>query len=519
MMYALTVVAAGFLVGADEVATSDRPAAGSEAVVARRERVEAGLLPTIIKQGDARQHLPLEDRLRFYKTPGFSVAVINEGHIDWARGYGVREAGTTAAVTTETVFQAASISKPIAAMVALRLVEQGGLDLDEDVNRKLVSWKLPENELTRNRKVSLRLLLSHRAGLTDNAGFRGAGSDQPLPTLREILESGKWTPAPVRVGMEPDSRFAYSGGGYCLVEQLLEDVSGKPFPVLARELVLEPLGMTNSSFEQRRPAEQANAARGHLLNGKRLPQGWNSYSATSAAGLWTTPTDLARFAIEIQKSRQGESNKVLSQRMTKEMLTLQGTPTEGDSKAIAVRESFSQTQTLGWGLGVGLVGQPPTRLYHTGSNPGYQCELQAYVKGGQGAVVMSNGAQGWRLGREVLGSIARVYGWAGYDEEPEVRKAAAVEPRVLVGCVGKYRLVSTARSNSAVSITHEKGRLFVQFSDSAHKVELYPESDNRFFSIEDAMVLTFVKDEAGAVSLVVSDQGWRAKRDGTAAAP
>lgn len=298
------------------------------------------------------------------------------------------------------------------------------------------------------------------------------------------------------------------------MEQLLEDVSGKPFPVLARELVFEPLGMTNSSFDQRRSLEQANAAMGHQLNGKRLPRRWNSYAATSAAGLWTTPTDLARFVIEIQRARTGQSNKVLSQRMTKEMLTLQGRPTERDSKTIALMESFSETLTLGRGLGVGLIGQPPTRFFHTGSNPGYQCELQAYLEGGRGAVVMSNAEQAWRLGREALGAIAREYGWEGYGDEPEVKKAAPVDPDVLAGCVGKYRLAYAAATNRFISITRDEGRLFAQFSDGPRKVELYPESDDRFFTIEDAMVLTFVRDEAGAVSVVVSDQGWRAKREG-----
>src|SRR6185436_11601315 len=167
----------------------------------------------------------------------------------------------------------------------------------------------------------------------------------------------------------------YSGGGYCLMEQLIEDVAGKPFPVLARELVLDPCGMTNSTFEQPLSPERAStAAAGHLANGKPQPQKWNTYPATSAAGLWTTPTDLARFAIEIQNSSGGRASGILSKALAAEMLTTQGPPDDRESKLMARKESFPDKWQLARGLGVGLIGRPPIRFYHTGSNPGYQCE-------------------------------------------------------------------------------------------------------------------------------------------------
>jgi CubicO group peptidase (beta-lactamase class C family) len=285
----------------------------AEPASVRAQRVESGLRPAIVLDELAAEPFHLSDRMNFYKVPGVSIAVIDQGEIAWARGYGAREAGTETPVTTDTLFQAASISKPVAAVVALRLVEQGTLQLDEDVNRYLRSWQLPQNELTAQQKVTLRLLLSHRAGLTDYAGFKDALPNQRRPTLREMLETGKWTPAPIRVGLKPGSRFAYSGGGYCLLEQLLEDVTGKPFPTLARELVLEPLQMASSSFDQAFTPERGSlAAVGHQWNGKKLPRDWNDYPATSAAGLWTTASDLARFAIELQKVRAGKGGSILS---------------------------------------------------------------------------------------------------------------------------------------------------------------------------------------------------------------
>jgi CubicO group peptidase (beta-lactamase class C family) len=477
------------------------------------ERVETGLRPAIVLEGDPVQSLNLTDRMKFYKVPGVSVAVIDQGAIAWARGYGVREADTKNPVTTETLFQAASISKLVAALVALRVVERRRLKLDEDVNCQLRSWKLPENEFTEEKKVSLRWLLSHRAGLTDNAGFRDATPNQPLPTLREILETGKWTPTPIRIGFEPGHHFAYSGGGYCLMEQLLEDVSGQSFPVLALELVLKPLEMGSSTFEQALPPElRDQAAVGHQMNGKKLPRNWNLYPATSAAGLWTTPSDLARLALELQRARTGDRRSILSSTMMTEMLSIQGSEDDRDSKVIAIKEAIPDKPPPSWGLGVGLIGRPPTRFFHTGSNPGYQCELQAYLEGGKGAVVMTNGDQGWRLARELLWSIAREYKWQEYPYRPEIKKVSRLSPDELDRFVGRYRISFSRPRPWTLEITRDGDRLSAQILGYAGKVRLYPESHVKCFTIEDAVAMTFWGNGTEGFTDIVSDLGWRATR-------
>jgi CubicO group peptidase (beta-lactamase class C family) len=479
----------------------------------RVERVEAGLRPAIVMDKSSEEQFHLVDRMHFYKTPGVSIAVIDRGSIAWARGYGVREAGTKDPIKTDTIFQAASISKPVAAVVALRLVEQGMLELDEDVNRKLSSWKLPENEFTAEKKVSLRMLLSHRAGLSDFAGFREAAPNQALPTLREILETSKWTPAPIRVGFAPGSRFAYSGGGYCLIEQLLEDVSGKPFPRLAHDLVLKPLHMASSSFDQNLPPERRSlAAVGHQMNGKKLPQGWNLYPATSAAGLWTTPSDLARFAIELQTLKAGGQSSILGSAIVSDMLSVQGSHNDRDSKTIAVKEAIAEQPPPSWGLGVGLIGNPPTRFFHTGSNPGYQCELHASLHGRQGAVIMTNGQQGWRLAREILWSIAQEYEWPDHEYRPEIKKVVNLSHNDLERFVGLYRIWLGKPSQWTLRITRDGDRMFVQMSSNAHRLRLYASSRDACFTVEDAMTLNFVGD-AEDFAEVVSDLGWRAKRE------
>src|SRR6185369_8216811 len=247
----------------------------ADGVAQRIERVENGLLPPSVMKGESPEKMTLADRMRFYKTPGVSIALINDGKIEWARGYGVLEAGGKEPVTPETLFQAASISKSLTAMVVMRLVEQGKLDLDSDVDKRLVSWKVPENDFTKDQKVTVRRLLAHTAGVTVS-GFLGYPPDQALPELRQILEGEKpANSAPIRVDMTPGAKFRYSGGGYVILQQLMMDVTGKSFPELMQETLLQKLGMTHSTFQQPlSPALASKAAAGHLPNGKEIEGKW-----------------------------------------------------------------------------------------------------------------------------------------------------------------------------------------------------------------------------------------------------
>ncbi len=250
-------------------------AAQSQASVAERiQRVENGLLPAVMIKGQTTA-MKLADRMAHYKVPGLSVAVINDGKIEWARGYGVVEKDGDKSVTADTLFLAGSISKPVAALAALRLVEQGKLNLDEDVNLKLKTWKVPENEFTKDKKVTLRGLLSHSAGLTVH-GFPGYAVDAPMPTLVQILNGEKPANTPaIRVDIEPGSRWRYSGGGYTVMQQLLMDVTGKSFPELTRELVFAPAGMRQSTYENPLPKSlEASAATAHGPSGDKVKGRW-----------------------------------------------------------------------------------------------------------------------------------------------------------------------------------------------------------------------------------------------------
>lgn len=455
-------------------------AQGKTDVAARIERVEKGLLPAVVIK-DQTMAMTMADRMKHYKVPGVSVAVVNDGKIEWAKGYGMTEAGGASPVTAETMFQAASISKPVAAAGALALVEKGLLSLDEETNAKLKSWKVPDSDFTKEQKVTLRRLASHSAGLTVH-GFRGYANDEAVPTTVQVLDGQKpANSAAVRVDILPSSRWRYSGGGITVMQLLMTDVTGKQFPALMRELVLDKIGMQNSTYEQPLPADKgARVATGHRSNGEMVKGKWHTYPEMAAAGLWTTPTDLAKFAIEIQQANAGKSSKVLSQTMVKQMLTKQS----GD-----------------YGLGIGLGGEGKHAIFsHGGSNEGFKCNLFAYIETGQGAVVMTNGDQGGVLGNEIFRSIAREYGWP--DFKPTERVLAKINPEIFKAYVGEYE------ANGKVTITTENGKLYFQPPGQA-KSELYPASETEYFLTTENIRIVFTKDEQGMVNGLKAHSGSR----------
>jgi CubicO group peptidase (beta-lactamase class C family) len=362
----------------------------------RIQHVERGLMPAQIGKGETPPKWTLAERMEHYHVAGVSVAVIDNSAIAWAKGYGVLDKITQQPVTTETLFQAGSISKPVAATAALHLVEAGKLNLDEDVNRKLKSWHVPENEFTREQKVTLRRILCHSAGLTVH-GFPGYAVNETVPSLIDILDGKKPANTPaIRVDIVPGTKERYSGGGYTIMQLLLSDVTGEPFPQLLKETVLDKIGMKHSTYQQPLPPDWAkSAASGYRSNGEPIKGKWHIYPEMAAAGLWTTASDLARFAIEIQKSRQGKANHVLSREMTAQMLT-------------------RQSQNAGLGLFLEGDGHA-VRFGHNGADEGFQALLTATFDNGQGVVVMVNSDNGILLAQEIMLAIAAEYRWQDYN--------------------------------------------------------------------------------------------------------
>ena len=334
-----------------------------------------------------------------FNVPGVSVAVIKDFKIEWARGYGVMDAATNAPVTTDTLFQAASISKTVAAMASMKAVQNGRFTLDQDVNTILKSWKLPGGEYTKDSPVTPRSLMSHTSGTGDGFGFPGYRPDTPLPTLPQILDGQ----APsnlrqVRLERPPLTGFKYSGGAVMIQQLALMDAVGRPFADIARDWVLGPIGMTNSTYEQPLPAaRQKQAALAHNRAGARMDAPWHVYPEQAAAGLWTTPTDLAMFLIEVQKTLAGHSTRVLTRSNMLEMVTPVGVG------PFAVGFQVGK-QGEGWYFG------------HGGSNWGYQCNMNAHRIKGYGVVVMTNSDSGGALMQALMRGIQQAYKWDIYDQ-------------------------------------------------------------------------------------------------------
>ncbi|HEV8357034.1 MAG TPA: serine hydrolase domain-containing protein [Gemmatimonadales bacterium] len=448
------------------------------AAAARIDRVLAGLRPRVAVKGATPIRWTLAGEMAAHHVPGVSIAVIDSGRIVWATGFGVKEAGTADSVAPETLFQAASISKPVAATGMLRLVERGKLSLDENVNTYLKSWQVPDNKFTATEKVTLRRIVSHNAGLTIH-GFPGYPMGDPIPTTEQVLNGQKpANTAPVRVDTFPGAISNYSGGGVTIEQLVLQEVTGKPFPVFMKEMVLDPAGMTRSTYEQPLPeARRAEAASAHNEKGEAIKGKWHVYPEMAAAGLWTTPTDLAKWALEIAAARDGRSSKVLSQRMAIQMLTAQRPP---------------------FGLGPSLDGSGRGfRFGHGGSNEGFRCQLILFPEVGKGAAVMTNADDGSAVTDEILMALAAEYGWPDYGQK--VRATVALDPGALDALAGEYQVPNpnaAGRTPIPVRVSHEGSGLFLEVVPYVPKHEIFPASADSFFTLSAGEVV-FTRDRSG----------------------
>jgi CubicO group peptidase (beta-lactamase class C family) len=368
--------------------------------------IEASLVPFqpgALREGAApSQASTLAERMAEYKIPGVSIAVIDEGRVAWAKGYGTCRAGQDAPVTTDTLFEAASTTKVLTAATALHLVGSGRLDLDRDVNAYLKSWKVPESDLTREHKVTLRLLLTHRSGLNGpKGGF--SWEDGKVPTLVQVLKGEP--PAqnkPAAVETVPGTEWRYSNFGYVVVQLLLEDVTGKPFADLVAEIIFKPCHMDSSTLAYPLDAKSAKReALPHDAEGKTRDAVMHP-TAVAQGGLLTPPSDLARFAIELMRAYGGKSGAVL---------------TQGAVRAMFQKELDLDPELLGFPLGEGLgvllrgTGRDLSFLHPGDNYPGASCWLVGYPELRQGAVVMTNGAKGNLLAMELLAAIGKEYHW------------------------------------------------------------------------------------------------------------
>ncbi|HSA54795.1 MAG TPA: serine hydrolase domain-containing protein [Gemmatimonadaceae bacterium] len=458
--------------------------------VARATRASRLLSPALAPSGAALPRYSLEERMRFYGVPGVSMAIINEGRVESVRAYGLADAEARVPVDTTTLFQAGSISKPVAAIAALRLAERGRLDLDADVNRHLKSWTLPASRYTRSTSVTTRRLLTHTAGLSV-WGFPGYAPGRPVPTLLEVLngQPPANTPA-IRNDTIPGHRWLYSGGGYTVLQQLLIDVTGRPFPDLARDLVLAPLGMARSTYENPLPlARVGGAAAGHDGRGETIPGKRYTYPEMAAAGLWTTPSDLARFALAVQQGARAAASP-LSPQLVRGLLTPDTLLTIGGNH---------------WGLGLTIDGSGAAeRFGHSGADAGFIAQMVAFRHTGKGAVIMTNGQRGGALIQEILRAVATEYAWPALQPVRVDTVPTDASARALAG---RYVNFVTGKDTVFITLAWENGRLGVRLGTAVRT--FWAEASGRFVDPVSSDAFWAELDEAGEVVAVRYRNLWQ----------
>lgn len=444
----------------------------------RFARAISQLQPGLQVQGRAYAPESLATRMDAAKVPAVSLVFIDGGRIAWIGAFGIADVQTGRVVLPSTPFQAASISKAIAASGALALAERGQLDLDRPVNAQLKSWQLPAMP-SQDTPVTPRHLLTHTGGLSVH-GFEGYAVGASIPTTVQIL--GGAAPAnngPVTREAEPGAHWRYSGGGFTLLQLLMSDVTGEAFPALMQRLVLRPLRMKDSGFDQPVAAAPGRgAAVGHRGDGTPIDGGHFVHPELAAAGLWSTPADLARWAIAISEAFHGEGSLPISSASANAMMT------RGQGN---------------WGLGVRLRGESEwINFSHGGANQGFRTHLQMYPHKRQGLIIMTNGDNGQALIDSIRMAVGREFGWPNSD--PETIPVSSVSRGELEQSVGRY-----SSSELQVQVTLEGERLLVRLPQG-HQVELVPQGNDRYVVAEDGMKLEFVRDGAGAITLLRAGQ-------------
>ena len=448
------------------VSCSPKSDKNEEVLAERISRIENGLQPNLQIQGDSIPNYNIEERMKQLGIPGVSIAVINEGKIEWAKGYGVADSSENRPVTTETMFLAGSISKPVAAIRAHQLVEEGVINLDSNINNYLSSWIIPNNEFTEKEKVTTRRILNHTAGLTV-WGFPGYDKGDAIPSVTEVLD-GKGNTDSVRVYKEPGESWMYSGGGYTIMQLMITDLEKKSFPFIMQSQVLNPLGMTLSTFENPLPQQYHSiAATGYRANGDEVEGKWPIYPEMAAAGLWTTPSQLILWAKEIQQIQQTQKGGLLKVETVNEML-IPGMNDHGLGPAVS-------THTYG----------------HGGADEGFRANMTIWKEFPVAVVIMVNSDNGSII-QEIMLSIGKEYSLPGIDPKTRVIREQSKES--LQRFVGKYNIPEFG--DSEIKLKDNGLEVTAEFLSTP--IIILPESESTFFNKEDGEYFNFTIEDGKA---------------------
>jgi CubicO group peptidase (beta-lactamase class C family) len=435
-------------------------------------RMERELQPQFYLTGRPRVTYTLSQRMKFYKVPAVSIAVIDNYRVAWTAAYGSRSVAAREPAEPATLFQAASMSKPVFAAAILSLFAHKHLSLDADVNTMLHSWTVPPPPGNSAQRVTLRRILNHTAG-TNVHGFQGYDRDARIPTLLQVLDGRPPANNPaIRVVSTPGGPSEYSGGGTTIGQQLAIDVSGQPFPAFMQQTLLGPLGMTRSTYQQPLPQSLwGRAAGGYYIDGKPVHRAWHVYPEMAAAGPWTTAADLATFVIAIQDALRGQTRGPIAPAIARDMTTPNAQ-----------------------GFGLGLVADKQT-FGHDGANEGFQGSFAGSLRGGHGVVVLTNSDAGVSLAKQIVYAAGAAYGWPEFQAKPKT--ALKLSPAALAPFVGNYAAGSgSQRVVVSVRLTHNG--LSLSESIAPGDIPIYAQSPLVFFSLSGS-VLTFARDAGGRV--------------------
>ncbi|WES98388.1 beta-lactamase family protein [Chryseobacterium arthrosphaerae] len=439
-------------------------------------KVESGLMPVTRFEGE--KLWTLVSRMKHYNVPGVSIAVIKNSKVIWSKTYGLADVESNIPVNSRTLFQAASMSKPVSVYAALSILKKRKLDPDADVNTYLTSWKIPDNQFTKDKKVSLKNIASHTAGFTVS-GFPGYEPGKPVPTLIQVLNGqNPANTSAVVVDQVPGKSFRYAGGGYCVMQQMLIDIEKKDFPTIMKENVLQPLDMKNSTFVQPLPESQVQwAATAYNMDGKRVQGRYHTYPEMAAAGLWTTAEDLAGFVIDIQNTLGNKSTNIVSQKTAEEFTS----------------PFFDKFE----GLGIFLENRKgETYFTHGGWNEGFSSRFIAGKTSGDGVVILTNTNKPDFI-EELVRSVAAVYHWPGYTNP--VNKILPLKEEDFRHSVGRYRF----NNYGLYRVYREKGKLMMSINDIENPVELIKVGENAYTTRNWDYRSEFVKNiETGKPELV-----------------
>jgi len=439
-----------------------------EQILQEINTIENSLIKNIQIKGDSIQKFNILERMEYYKVPGVSIAIVENGKIKWAKGYGYANTETGTKVDANTLFQAGSISKPLAALAALKLYENGSLELNKDVNDYLKDWQIPENKFTESEKVTLERLLTHTAGTTVH-GFPGYKQTDIFPDIIEVL-NGNGNTEKITVDTIPGSIWRYSGGGYTVMEKVVEDVSGTSLDNYMSKNILLPIGMKNSTFQQPITKEfQNNISGAYNRNGELVKGLWHNYPEQAAAGLWTTPSDLAMYCIEIQEILQGEKDGILSKETVELMLT---------------------KHENNWGLGPSLGNEKDSLVFgHGGKNEGFTNDMMAFAYQGLAVIIMTNADNGGKLISELKNAISDYYNWK--ISKPRTIEVISLPDTELKQFTGNYKLES---QELKIKVQLKENRIFIK-NEYVGDLDLVPLTNTKFIDTESGTVIEFFVDE------------------------